>query len=241
MTMSPSRSPARPRSPRPGRCRRPNTVPVDSDRQRDAAAVELFGNLGGRTRGRAAIDDARQQKCIAPGAPADRRSSRRARRDDRDGRRLARLLRDHDGAVVEHDARAAPGRRLAGGGSSAVRRRGRTAAGRSPAGSNQPIVRFDGPQHRGRAASATSPGVTACDARGIDANRSTLAIVSKYPSWCAMLVTLSLSKTSRALSCAFARASSAAVIRSSRTRRAPRAARLHRGQRVPSVAVAEIV
>ena len=52
-------------------------VARDGDRQRDAAAVELFGDIGRRTRRRAAIDDARQQIRRARRVRPDRRSSRR--------------------------------------------------------------------------------------------------------------------------------------------------------------------
>ena len=73
-------------------------------------------------------------------------------------------------------------------------------------------------------------------------NRSRLAIVSKYPSWCAMFVTLSFSNTRRAFSCAFALTSSAPVIPSRRTRSSSSTRTSSTPESdVPSVAVAETV
>ena len=85
-------------------------VPVDRDGQRNAAAVELFGNPIGRTRRGAAIDDARQQKRRAgqPWQVADR--SRPYGDMQCDGGSLMCLLGDDDRAVVErHAAGRQPG------------------------------------------------------------------------------------------------------------------------------------
>jgi hypothetical protein len=69
-----------------------------------------------------------------------------------------------------------------------------------------------------------------------------LAIVSKWPSWCAMLVTLSPSNTSRARSCVFARSISCGVTPACRTRSivsSVASSTVRSG--VPSVAVIETV
>ena len=181
-------------------------VPRHAHAQRDAAAVEGFGDVVGRTR---RVDAAvprsmtRDSRYIAPGASGGSQTEPGAHGQvDRDGRHRARLLRQHDDAVGQYG----PGRRQTGRGR-------RVAAGviATGSGSNQPMVRFDGARIV-RAASATASRVTAAMRAPRPLNTSTPAMVSKYPSWWAMLVTLSLSKTSRALSCALALTSSASVM-----------------------------
>ena len=79
------------------------------------------------------------------------------------------------------------------------------------------------------AASATWSRVTLSMRRPSDRNRSTDAIVWKYPSWCATFVTLSFSNTRRARSWFFAFSSSSAVIPSRDSRSiSASAARFHR-------------
>ena len=103
------------------------------------------------------------------------------------------------------------------------------------------MVRFDAASNR-RAAIITLSAVAVAIAPGNVLNSSTSAMVSKYPNWWAMFVTLSFSKTSRASSWALAFASSIVVIpsrctRSSSSSRTPSAP----DNDVPSVAVADTV
>ena len=109
---------------------------------------------------------------------------------DGDGRRRRRLLRDDDGAVGEHRARTG------------ARPRWIVVVIRRPAaGSNRPTVRFTGVE---RAVAAAADHLFQRHRVDPLAQRfgtcRQLPIVSKYPSWCAMLVMLSFSKTSRARS-----------------------------------------
>src|SRR5262245_8387794 len=201
-------------------------MPRDLNRQRDATAVEILGDISGGARRGAAIEHAREE----PGRPfgACRIVGRAGpdRKVDGDRWCRARFLRQKYGAVSEREAR---GRKTA-------RSHFRLSA---VVGSNQPMVRFDGARTRA-AVVATSPADTAAIRAGAPVNASTDAIVSKYPSWWAMLVTLSLSNTRRARSCAFAFASSASVTPSRRTRSSSASRAPSRSARTtPWVAVAE--
>ena len=79
-------------------------VPGDVDGERDAAAVELVGDLVGRSDGRAAIDHAAEQvrRARRIGRIADGPGTNR--QVDRHGRRLPGFLGEHDDAVVERRA-----------------------------------------------------------------------------------------------------------------------------------------
>src|ERR1700694_5134318 len=134
---------------------------------------------------RAAIDHARQK---VTGARRIVRIADRSRADpemNRDRRRFARLFRDDDDAVVERRARGSETRAPGGNGLGHQE----IAIG---SGSNQPTVRFEG-ANMVCAATATSSSRAASMRAVRSANRSALAMVSKYPIWWAMLVTLSLS------------------------------------------------
>ena len=87
----------------------------DGDRERDAAAVELLGDLGGRPRRRAAVDDAREQPRQSGPAGRVERGAGAYGQVHGHGRRRGRPLREQDDAVVEDRARRleAPPRRSA--------------------------------------------------------------------------------------------------------------------------------
>src|SRR4051812_9004882 len=104
---------------------------------------------------------------------------------DGDRGNRARLLEDDRHAARQHGPRG-------------VESAGHTSAFE---GSKEPTVRLEG-FSTDRATLDTSSSVTAAIRDGRSRKPSTFAIVSKYPSWWAISVMLSLSKTSRALSCA---------------------------------------
>ena len=101
------------------------------------------------------------------------------------------------------------------------------------------MVRFDSTSVEA-ATAATCSIVTSAIREGSASTSSALATVSKYPSWCAMFVTLSLSKTSLAFSWALAFDSSPSVMPPRRTSSsAASIADSTEASAVPSVAVAD--
>ena len=118
-------------------------------------------------------------------------------RVDRHGRRRGRLLNDHDSAAVEDgpDRRQPSHRRRRHGCALHLRQ------GLEPA--NRAIRRVAAVR---RATSETSAAVTRATRACSSSKKPGPVTVSKYPSWCAMFVTLSVSKTKRARSCRRARA-----------------------------------
>ena len=76
----------------------------DRNRQRDAAAVQLLGNLGGRARRGAAIDDARQQPCRSRRSGGIGSRTRAHREINRHGRRRRGVLGEERRAVGQRDA-----------------------------------------------------------------------------------------------------------------------------------------
>src|SRR6516162_7534041 len=186
------------------------------DRQRNAAAVQLFGNLRRRSCCCAAIDDAREQPGRAFGTRRIGGGAGTHGEVDGNGRRHVGFLRqDHD-AVVQDRSDGRQTTWLLACGSLPQHYSGEPPP-EPGKGSNQPIVRLAGTSACS-AAFATSSAVIAAMVEGEELNSPGAAIVAKYPSWWAMLVTLSLSKTSRARSCAFAFVSSADVMPSRATR-----------------------
>jgi hypothetical protein len=141
-------------------------VTADGDGQRDAAAVEVLGNLVRGPRAGAAIDHARQQPGRASGSRRIADRSRAHRQVDRHGWRGARLLRQEHGPVVERRAHW----RKSGVNHGSHERMG--------SGSNQPTVRLDSDSTI-RAAAATWSWVTARMLAGALVITSTFAIVSK--------------------------------------------------------------
>jgi hypothetical protein len=80
-------------------------MPRHGDVERDAAAVELFRNVGRRPCGRAAVDDARQQPGGAGRARGVTGRPGTHRQVDRHGRGHLGVLDEEHSAIVEDGSR----------------------------------------------------------------------------------------------------------------------------------------
>ena len=188
-----------------------------------------------RNGARPAIEDAPEQ--VGQAGPVERlvNSAGADGRVDRDGRRGRRLLNDDDGAVREHRSNR--------------RQSAHAASSRAPAVSLPLSMRAGTSRRCGSPAAAggarrpaTSVGVTARPATACRSKNPGPVTVSKYPSWCAMFVTLSVSKTNRARSCRRARATSSSLTPPSRTRSISSTAAASSAESdTPCIAVSEIV